>query len=58
MMRFIRQLFGNSRREAEVNEMLRSHQEVFQKGERQVRAKVLVIERLVQDLQKDVTTWR
>lgn len=58
MMRFIRQLIGTSRREAEVNEMLRSHQEVFQKGERQVRAKVLVIERLVQDLQKDVTTWR
>ena len=55
MMGLIRQLLGCSRRAAQADELKRQHQEEFQKGERQVRAKVIVLERLVAELQKDTT---
>lgn len=57
MMRFIRQVLGCSRREAEADEMRLAYSEEYQKGMRQQRAKVIVLERLVAELQKDTTQW-
>lgn len=57
MMRFIRQLCGTSRREAAADEELRRHREQYEKEERAVRAKVVAVERLVRQLQKDTTAW-
>ncbi|SEN90898.1 hypothetical protein SAMN04489859_102183 [Paracoccus alcaliphilus] len=57
MMRFIRQLCGKGRREAAADEALRRHQEQYQREERAVRAKVVAVERLVRQLQRDNTAW-
>lgn len=56
MMRFIRQLFGCSRRAAQAEELKRLHQVEFRLGERKVRAQRIVLERLVAQLEKD-NTW-
>lgn len=57
MMRLIRQLFGKSRRDAQADAMIDEMKKKFDKEERDLRAKRIVVERLVAQLGKDVTAW-
>lgn len=57
MGRLIRQLTGHVRREARADEIMREHQVQSAPEKRAIKARVAAVERLVQKLEKDVTTW-
>ncbi|MCV2448445.1 hypothetical protein [Paracoccus sp. DMF] len=57
MMSLIRQLAGKSRREAEGDRLADDLRRDLKQGERKAKAQRLVLERLVAEIQKDVTSW-
>ena len=57
MGRLIRQLTGHGRREAKAEEIMREHLEKSAPEKRAIKARVAAVERLVQQLEKEVTQW-
>ena len=57
MGRLIRQLTGHGRREAKAEEIMREHLEKSAPEKRAIKARVAAVERLVQQLEKEVATW-
>jgi len=57
MGRLIRQLTGHGRREAKADEIMREHLEKSAPEKRAIKARVAAVERLVQQLEKEVATW-
>jgi hypothetical protein len=57
MGRLIRQLTGHGRREAKAEAIMREHLEKSAPEKRAIKARVAAVERLVQQLEKEVTTW-
>lgn len=58
MMRLIRQIIGCSRRGAMADENAEKIKSDWDRGEREIKARRIAIERLVRQLQKDVTAWQ
>jgi hypothetical protein len=58
MGRLIRQLTGHGRREAKTDEIMREHLAQSAPEKRAIKARVAAVERLVQQLEREVTTWR
>ncbi|QIR84995.1 hypothetical protein [Paracoccus sp. AK26] len=57
MGRLIRQLTGHGRREAKAEEIMREHLKKSAPEKRAIKARVAAVERLVQQLEKEVSTW-
>ncbi|MDF3606576.1 hypothetical protein PE067_10730 [Paracoccus sp. DMF-8] len=57
MISIIRQIIGKSRREAEGDRLAECLRQDLKKGEKEVKAQRLVLERLVAEIGKDTTAW-
>lgn len=55
--RFIRQLTGHGRREAMADEIMRDYEAEAEPQKRAIKTRVAAVERLVRQLEKEVTTW-
>ncbi|WP_268943998.1 hypothetical protein [Paracoccus benzoatiresistens] len=58
MGRLIRHLTGHGRREAKADEIMREYEAETAPEKRAIKARVAAVERLVQQLEREVTTWR
>lgn len=57
MGRLIRQLTGHGRRAEKADKIMRDHMTNSAPEKRTIKARVMAIERLVQQLEKDTTAW-